>query len=933
MQPDNSPSLSISTFNCRSVKSSITEIYDLCCVNDFVFIQEHWLLPFELDVLNNLHPSFLATSKSAVDVTSDVLIGRPYGGTAILFRKELSGNINVIESHNERICAITFATNIGPVLFVCVYMPVDLGDVECYSNYVGTCSAISALYAECDAAHLVVIGDFNCQFGSRFYDIYTAFAEDHHLKLSDINRLSDVFTYCRDNGACSSWIDHCLCSNAVDEYITSINVLYQYISSDHKPLTIIFNGLAGQIYDSGVVGDNASTVAFDWSRADTYCLQQYESLLTECLNRVNVPYDILDVDFSGNIVYTHAKINDCYNEVVSCIKIASQQSIPSHIRTYADHIVPGWNEYVKDKHTAAREAFLQWVVMGKPRQGIEHWQMSRTRAVFKLALRYCKQNVELMRADAYANSLTDKDYKSFWSDIHKFNNANCTKYANTIGNCHGDADITDMWYTHFKSLYNSLNDVESQAMFNLRLSKLTEVSIEEFDITLQDMRNALNKQCIGKAVGPDDIAMEALIYGGNKLLIHLCFLFNLFVKHGYMPRTVMHSLMVPLVKCKSGDLSDVNNYRAIAISTAVSKLFEHVVSDAVQTATTGSSYDKYQFGFKEGHSTSLCTNILKSTVDYYINRGSHVFVCFVDFSKAFDNVNYWKLFNKMLDENVNSSIVRILAYWYSHQEVCVRWHSTVSMSFTISNGTRQGGVLSPMLFNFYIRDLLQGIASSRLGCNIGGMFINILAYADDIVLIAPAWQAMSRLLGLLCLYSKLIDMTCNTKKTVCMIFNPKDRSKVVSTKFPPLTIDNVSLQYVPEFKYLGHIISNDFMDDRDIQREMCNMFFRTNLLVRRFSRCSTAVKVTLFRAYCICFYDTALWKLFSVTAFNKMMYCYHKCIKIFFGFKRRDSVTNILCQLRLPSFSTLIANGVAVFQKCYIGSDNELVCHLRRLGY
>ena len=113
---------------------------------------------------------------------------------------------------------------------------------------------------------------------------------------------------------------------------------------------------------------------------------------------------------------------------------------------------------------------------------------------------------------------------------------------------------------------------------------------------------------------------------------------------------------MPLVKCKRGDLTDVNNYRAIAISTSLSMLFEHVISASLDTAA---DCDQYQFGFKSGHSTALCTGILKRTVDYYIDRGSHVFACFVDFSKAFDKVNYWKLFNKLLDDNIDSSIARI----------------------------------------------------------------------------------------------------------------------------------------------------------------------------------------------------------------------------------------------------------------------------------
>jgi hypothetical protein len=70
-------------------------------------------------------------------------------------------------------------------------------------------------------------------------------------------------------------------------------------------------------------------------------------------------------------------------------------------------------------------------------------------------------------------------------------------------------------------------------------------------------------------------------------------------------------------------------------------------------------------------------------------QGSHVFTCFLDFSKAFDKVNYWKLFNKLLDDKYDSRIVKLLAYWYSHQEACVRWHNNMSQFFTIGVSTRQ----------------------------------------------------------------------------------------------------------------------------------------------------------------------------------------------------------------------------------------------------
>ena len=89
----------------------------------------------------------------------------------------------------------------------------------------------------------------------------------------------------------------------------------------------------------------------------------------------------------------------------------------------------------------------------------------------------------------------------------------------------------------------------------------------------------------------------------------------------------------------------------------------------------------HQFGFKKSHATGLCTYVLKSTVDYYIKNGSHVFV---DFSKAFDYVDYWLLFSKLLESSDDNRLwlcTRILACWYSYQLVYVRWGSTNQSTF------------------------------------------------------------------------------------------------------------------------------------------------------------------------------------------------------------------------------------------------------------
>ena len=80
----------------------------LCDPSHFVFLQEHWLLPCNLAVLNSIHADFLGTGHSAVDISQDVLVGRPYGGTAILYHKQLAPYIKVIETRDPRLTAVKF---------------------------------------------------------------------------------------------------------------------------------------------------------------------------------------------------------------------------------------------------------------------------------------------------------------------------------------------------------------------------------------------------------------------------------------------------------------------------------------------------------------------------------------------------------------------------------------------------------------------------------------------------------------------------------------------------------------------------------------------------------------------------------------------------------------------------------------------------------
>ena len=93
-----------------------------------------------------------------------------------------------------------------------------------------------------------------------------------------------------------------------------------------------------------------------------------------------------------------------------------------------------------------------------------------------------------------------------------------------------------------------------------------------------------------------------------------------------------------------------------------------------------------------------------------------VFTCFLDASKAFDRVNDRILFTKLGNRGTTQYIIRILSFWYANQQMCIRWGGTYSTSFNVSNGVRQGSILSPVNLN-----------ACRVGCCVGNEIINHLS--------------------------------------------------------------------------------------------------------------------------------------------------------------------------------------------------------------
>ena len=221
----------------------------------------------------------------------------------------------------------------------------------------------------------------------------------------------------------------------------------------------------------------------------------------------------------------------------------------------------------------------------------------------------------------------------------------------------------------------------------------------------------------------------------------------------------------------------------------VNYLIMHTCNDYLYTSDM-------QFGFKPQHSTTMCSLVYHEIINHYMSNNSNVYSCLLDASKAFDKVHYGKLFHILLNRKVPFCIIRLLMDSFERQRARVMWNSHVSDYFSISNGVKQGGVISPVLFNLYLDNLLISLKQSGLGCHINGTYMGALGYADDITLTCPSLYGLNSMLDICNQFAKNNHVIFNTKKTICIKYGdavkPQEYAKLndtrLSWKFNEITL-------------------------------------------------------------------------------------------------------------------------------------------------
>ena len=319
---------------------------------------------------------------------------------------------------------------------------------------------------------------------------------------------------------------------------------------------------------------------------------------------------------------------------------------------------------------------------------------------------------------------------------------------------------------------------------------------------MRELENASKILKPGKAVGFDNVNNEMILCLMNTYPNVILKLFNTILLYGEVIPEWLIGIIVPIYK--KGTKSDPNNYRGITLTSCFSKLFLSVLySRLMKFVIEKGILHNNQLGFVPGNRTSDAHIIINHLINKECHKNkSKIYSCFVDFSTAFDSIPRDILLSKLLSQNITGNFFNIIRHIYSNDQACVRIGNLCTETFRIGRGVRQGCILSPLLFNIFLSDLLEKIDLAEGKLSVGNTEISCVAWADDLVLLSNSEEGLQKMLKTLELYCCENKLQINTDKTKCMIFNKGGR--LMRRNFQ---INGIPIENVRTFKYLGFVLT------------------------------------------------------------------------------------------------------------------------------
>ena len=749
--------------------------------------------------------------------------GRHSGGVLVLVRNSLNGQIRVIEHSNDFTVALKADKDVfgleNDLVIIAVYIPPKDSPYYNHSGYSNGILPLESLIhrlSEISTPEFVICGDLNARTGSSqpFIDMdadplhpCSESVSDSYIRRSDDtvtnqfgralielcacfgfiivngtnnNNGDSGYTFISPNG--NSVVDYFLVSSGLMDILNPSMTLLDTTHSWHSAI-----GLTLSIPYAGKIPDNTlhhHRVVWDDRKAKIFT-------------------DKLESNDSAVILataYEHLQLNDvdsavsCYTTMLMEASKCMTQNISNTPRAaksleWFDHECRSLRRTVRQKLRIFR----------KYKRDSDKSIYLDSRKQYKKLIFAKRQNYNNARIHYIKTNINDSNI--FWKEMKKGRTK--PKSANGI--------TLTQWYDHFKAVYsgNALSDISSHCdpvttindVPNFDLTNDTELDSE---ITEEEVLRGINNLKNGKSAGPDDVSCEMIKNSLAKSSKFLKSLLNHIFTNCVFPTAWSKSIIVPIFK--KGDAESVDNYRGIALTSVISKVYTYILNKRLtKWCDDNLILSEEQAGFRRNYSTTDHVFTLHSIIQRQFSLNRKLYVAFIDFHKAFDLIHrqtLWAVLNRA-GLSVESLMFKALTSIYSNVTAAVRTkHGEISEYFECPMGVKQGCNLSPQLFIMFINELAYNVAKNgKFGIQLipNEVELFLLLFADDVTLISSSPKGLQNQIDRLNEESRRLSLRVNTSKTKIMIF----RKGGYISKGEKWQLNGEVIEIVNSYKYLG----------------------------------------------------------------------------------------------------------------------------------
>lgn len=365
-----------------------------------------------------------------------------------------------------------------------------------------------------------------------------------------------------------------------------------------------------------------------------------------------------------------------------------------------------------------------------------------------------------------------------------------------------------------ENVLNILSTCDEPLLDERTYTNTPNVSLNMTKINDEKVKVLIKNINVNKSPGYDKIRCKDIKYVANQIAPVLSHLINQCISCCIYPDKLKIGLVRPIHK--KGGYKDTNNYRPITILSCIDKIIEKYFGKQINTFLSDNGIiNEKQFGFQRNKSTTRLLSLFTDEINTLLNDRKHVITIMVDFSKAFDTLNYETLYKKLQQNGIQGPTLDWFKNYHFNRHNIVKIAGEHSDSIRTNHGTAQGSILAPTEFLLYVNDMFKIFKHA-----------SVYQFADDTCLITAhrdpkVAQSMMQIdFNNICKWAHDVGLSLNYQKTKAMyILSPyiKKNADVSITAhehncmhMKPTTCNCKQLEMVEHQKYLGLKIDSKF---------------------------------------------------------------------------------------------------------------------------